>query len=292
MLLRELLLPERIFAPLDAGTLRQAVGSMVTALARQGALLDDGLAEHLLEAGRRAVVPVGERAVLPHQRTDAVQELVLALGVSPRPLDARDVGLAVSPQVVALVLAPPESATLYLQTISTIARLVRRDDLVDALALARSPEDVLHIGDLAEARIQPALTVRDMMGQRSAIPPGTLLRDAVSIMLHQRVKALPVVGEKGEVLGIVSEWDVMKALLPQLPRGDEEAGPTSVQIPASMTVREVMSRSVLCIAEEMGLDEVANLMLNKDVEQFPVVGEGKYVGFLARGDIIRKLFGS
>lgn len=292
MLLRDLLTPDRIFAPLEAATLRQAVAGMVAALVRQGALHDDGLVERLLDAGSRAVVPVGERAVLPHLRTDAVKELVLALGVSPVPLEGRDAGLGVSPQVVALVLAPPESATLYLQTISTIARLVRREELVDALAQARSPEDVLRIGDLSEARIQPALTVRDMMGQRSAIPPGTLLRDAVSIMLHQRVKALPVVGEKGEVLGVVSEWDVMKALLPQLPHDEEESGPRALQIPAAMTVREVMSRSVLCVAEEMGLDEVANLMLNKDVEQFPVVGEGKYVGFLSRGDIIRKLFGS
>jgi CBS domain-containing protein len=41
----------------------------------------------------------------------------------------------------------------------------------------------------------------------------------------------------------------------------------------------------------MGLDEVANLMINKDVEQFPVVSEGKLTGFLSRADIIRKLFG-
>ena len=58
-----------------------------------------------------------------------------------------------------------------------------------------------------------------------------------------------------------------------------------------LCVRDIMTRSVLCIAEDKGLDEAVSLMINKDVEQFPVVGEGKLVGFLSRGDIIRKLFG-
>ncbi len=293
MQLRELLRPDRIFVPLDAPTLREGIALMVAALVREGALRDAGLLEHLLgDARARAVVPVGERAVLPHQRTDAVDELVLALGIAPRPLAAADVGLDTAPQVVALVLAPPDAATLYLQTVSTIARLVRQDEIVDELLRARSPEEVLRVGDLAEVRIQPALTVRDMMGQRPPVPPGAGVRDVVNIMIEQRFKALPVVGDKGEVLGIVTEWDIMRALLPQIPRGDDETLPKPVRIPPDLTVRDVMTRSVLCIAEDMGLDEVANVMLNKDVEQFPVVSEGKLVGFLSRGDIIRKLFGT
>ncbi len=293
MQLRDLLRPEHIFLPLDATTLREAVGIMVAALVRDGTVADRELGERLLSEGRaRAIVPVGEYAVLPHQRTDAVRELVLALGVAPQPLDARETGLGVTPRVVALVLAPPDSATLYLQTVSTIARLVSRESVVDALLHARSPDELLRVGDLAEARIQPALTVRDIMGERPPVPPGAPVRDVVGIMLEQRVKALPVVGDKGEVLGIVTEWDIMRALLPQIPRGEDEAAPRPLRVPPELTVREVMTRSVLCIAEDMGLDEAANLMLNKDVEQFPVVGEGKLVGFLSRADIIRKLFGT
>lgn len=290
MQLRELLLPQRILAPLHGASLREALAEMVAALAAEGVLSAGDLTERLLDGGARAVVPVGARAVLPHLRTSAVGELLLALGVSPRPLEARDLGLTGQPQIVALVLAPPEAATLYLQTMSTVARLLRRDDLVEALTRAASPEEVLRLGDLAEAPVKPELTVRDVMVQRSPVSPGAALRDVVGIMLRQRLKALPVVGDKGEVLGIITEWDVMRALLPRIPRGDDEAAPTPLTIPPELTVREVMTRSVLCVAEDMGLDELANLMLNKDVEQFPVVGEGKLVGFLSRGEILRKLF--
>jgi CBS domain-containing protein len=51
-----------------------------------------------------------------------------------------------------------------------------------------------------------------------------------------------------------------------------------------------MTRSVLCVSEDLGLTEAANLMNSKNVEQLPVTAEGRLTGFLTRGDIIRKLF--
>ena len=61
---------------------------------------------------------------------------------------------------------------------------------------------------------------------------------------------------------------------------------------AKKTVRDVMTRQVMCVGPEQPVAEVAALMSNKDVERVPVVREGRLVGFLTRGDIVRKLIGS
>jgi CBS domain-containing protein len=53
-----------------------------------------------------------------------------------------------------------------------------------------------------------------------------------------------------------------------------------------------MTRQVLCVSPEQPLADVASLMVNKDVDRVPVVGEGRLVGFLTRGDIVRKLLGT
>ena len=58
------------------------------------------------------------------------------------------------------------------------------------------------------------------------------------------------------------------------------------------TVRDIMTRQVLCVAPEQPIAEVASLMLNKDVDRVPVVKDDRLVGFLTRGDIVRKLIGS
>jgi CBS domain-containing protein len=61
---------------------------------------------------------------------------------------------------------------------------------------------------------------------------------------------------------------------------------------ARRSVRDVMTRQVLCVAPEQPLAEAASIMINKDVDRVPVVREGELVGFLTRGDIVRKLIGS
>jgi CBS domain-containing protein len=132
--------------------------------------------------------------------------------------------------------------------------------------------------------------VRDIMNHSfAAVAPDTALRDAIDIMVQRRVRALPVLGTKQEVLGVLTEWDLMRGLLPQAPRAGAETGAAGV--PDRLRVKDIMTRSVLCISEEMGIEETASMMINKDVEQFPVTSEGRLVGFVTRGDIIRKLFG-
>jgi CBS domain-containing protein/mannitol/fructose-specific phosphotransferase system IIA component (Ntr-type) len=291
MQLLELLPREHIVAPLRATRLAAALTELLDRLDEAGAITDaDSLAETLAGPRGRDIVAAGPDVVLPHYRTGAVDELQVALGVAPRGLDAADLGLDVQPRIVALVLAPTDAATLYLQAISALARLLHDPAVLERLLAASSPDEVLAAADLSALRLQPRLTVRDIMIHGvPSVSPSTSVRDAVDLMIRRRIRALPVVGEKQEVLGVISEWDLMRGLLPQIPRAGQESGGSA--IPESLRVKDVMSRSVLCISEELGLEEAANMMINKDVEQFPVTSEGKLTGFLTRGDIIRKLFG-
>jgi CBS domain-containing protein len=96
-------------------------------------------------------------------------------------------------------------------------------------------------------------------------------------------------GDRGQVIGIITEWDVMRTLLPEIPSAESSAGQSAGGRP--VLVKDAMTRSVLCVSEEMPLEEAAHMMINKDVEQFPVVSEGALTGMLSRSDIIRKLFG-
>ena len=62
--------------------------------------------------------------------------------------------------------------------------------------------------------------------------------------------------------------------------------------PGDVAVREVMDRSVLCLADDQTIADAAALMLSKEVDRFPVTRDGALVGFVTRGDIVRKLLGS
>lgn len=288
MRLLDLLPREHVVAPLQATTVADAVRELLAALETAGAIARAApLEQALVGPGAREIVAHAGGAALPHLRAETVKKLILALGAAPQPLQqaARtDAG----PRIVALILAPAQQPSLYLQTLAALAGLFRKESVVDRISEARSADDVLAVPQLASLRIESKLTVRDIMIHNpQSVAPDFTVHDAVDLMVRRRVRALPVVGAKGEVLGIVSESDVMREMLPRLPR----SGATERKTADPLRVRDIMTRSVLCIAEELGLEEAANMMIHKDVDQFPVTNEGKLTGFLTRGDIIRKLFG-
>lgn len=291
MRLGELLPREHIFAPLPGGNLHEALEFMLQRLAQLGQIRDlAGLNAALAVARARDVVCIGPRVALPHYRSDCVDRLTLALGISATPLQADALAPDAAPQVIVLILAPPDATANYLQIVSALARLFHDQALVSQLIDAADAEHVLALTRAAELRVEPKLRVRDIMSQDvPAVAPDMPVRQAVDIIVRKRLRALPVVGEKQEVLGSISERDIMRGLLPRVPRAglETDAGGTPID---NLTVRDVMSRSVMCVSEDLGLEEAAHLMINKDVEQLPVTCEGKLTGYLTRGDLIRKLF--
>ncbi|HEX2093562.1 MAG TPA: CBS domain-containing protein [Longimicrobiaceae bacterium] len=288
-----MLRPEHVLAPLAADTVHGAVAALTRRLEETGAVLDPAKLGVLFSENRiRDIIHVGDRVLLPHLRTDAVPRLVVAIGIPPRPLPLFPRDPAATAQVVVLVLAPPTASGLYLQTVAALARALRHDHVVDRLASARSPEEVLAIPEIGELSIHPRLTVRDVMTPRvHRVSPDTPVRELLELVSTHRLRAVPVVGEEREVLGMVTDRDLLRHLLPAALRPGDAGAHSVDDSRRELRVRDIMSRSVMCVSEDQALAEVASVMVNKDVERLPVVSEGKLTGFLTRGDILRKLFG-
>jgi CBS domain-containing protein len=176
--------------------------------------------------------------------------------------------------------------------VRAFARLLQKDDVVAALLDAPSAEAVVSLPFFSDQEIPEQLLVRDLMTERPRTTTGdTPLRRAAWELIRTGLGALPVVDDEERLLGMLSERELMRHLLASevLSDGPSRHTPTGVQ--SVRTVRDVMTRQVLCVAPDQPVAEVAALMTNKDVERVPVVWEGRLVGFLTRGDIVRKLIG-
>lgn len=133
------------------------------------------------------------------------------------------------------------------------------------------------------------MEVRDVMSQDVvSAGPSTSLREAADTLVRRRLRALPVIDEEGHVLGLVTDKQVMTHFLPALERAGAER-PMADSLLGEDEVRDVMERTVMCVNEDEPLADVIRLMLDKEIERLPVVREGQLVGFLTRGDIIRRL---
>jgi CBS domain-containing protein len=299
--LAELLDPARVVVPLQATTVREATTQLAQALVRSGTVTDPArLSEILKNEWPEDVVMVGGRAFLPHFRTNAVGALALAIGVAPQPIcRANDANRCA--RVVVLIVAPVRAASEYLRAMSTVARTLASDAVLEGLHAARDPADVLALAGLRGAPIPAEVTVRDVMTVGAVtVGPETTLAEAARVMLGRGLRALPVTGAQGEVLGMLTDRHLLTYLLPLTVQQLSTGHPTSARRrttrgapaePPNLPVRDAMDRTVLCLAEDQTIADVAALMSAREVDRFPVTRDGALVGVLTRGDIVRKLLG-
>jgi CBS domain-containing protein len=303
--LGELLDARRVVVPLKARSVRDATRQLAKTLAQSGAVRDEGrLTELLKTEWPEDILHVAGRAFLPHFRTDAASAVAVALGVTPEPI-CLQADPARCARVIVLILAPTAESSSYLRAMSAVATALSGDETLAALLAAKKPEDVLTIPAIAEAPVPPDVTVADVMSTAvTSVGQDASLREASDIMLARRVRAVPVTGANGEVLGELSDGHLLRYLLPQtvsqLSTGQYRAAkrplkgakiPAGVD-PQDLKVKDVMDRSVLCLSEDQTIADVAALMLVKAIDRFPVTRDGALVGFLTRGDIVRKLLGT
>ena len=295
MRLRDFLAPERVIVPLDASSLEEAGAQLLARLAPAHGVIDGAkLRRRVAEARAEDVVAMGDRAFLLHYRTDAVGQLLVAVGVAAAPICRRSPeGADECARVVLVIVAPPRHAARYLQIVGGFARLLRQRDVLDAVLGAADAPAFVELTSFSDYKLPEQLAVRDVMSEQPrTISAESPLKEAARTLVRTGLGALPVVDEDRRVIGMVSEREVIRHLLStQAFTGpDARVAPPSGSTPK--TVRDVMTRQVLCIAPEQPLAEVASLMSNKDVDRVPVVREGQLVGFLTRGDIVRKLIGN
>ncbi len=293
--LADLFVASRVVMPLLAGTVADAAEELRLSLDVSGALSNaDLLRERIEEARSEDIVGLADRAFVLHYRTDAVRDLVVAIGLAPRNvvrvLDDDELQRA---RLVVLVCAPPRQMARHLQVVSALVRVLSNPVSIAAALAVETPAQLLALPQFTGKELPAQLTVRELMSERPrTVGPEAPLRSAVLEMLRAGLGGLPVVDESNRVIGMLSERELLRDLLSHyLPRA---GGVNALQPPAAArrTVRDIMTRQVLCVAPEQPLAEVASLMLNKDVDRVPVVKDDRLVGFLTRGDIVRKLIGS
>jgi CBS domain-containing protein len=297
MRLTELLRPDRVVIPLEQRALSEGIWALIERLAATGVIGEpDALRARIAEGRGEDLVVHSGRAYIAHYRTETAQELGVAIGVSPEPI-ARDVvdgdAREASARLIVVLLAPPRMSGRYLQALGAFSRVLSRPAVVDRILEAHSGEEVLKLQVLQEVELAPQLRVREIMTESPrSTRPDTLLRDAARDLVRSGIGALPVIEADGLLVGMLSERELMRHMLSFTSLGVSVPRPQSAVERARRTVRDVMTRQVLCVSPDQQLAEVASLMTNKDVDQLPVVEEGRLVGFLTRGDIVRKLIGS
>jgi len=128
----------------------------------------------------------------------------------------------------------------------------------------------------------------------ATVTPGASLKDVARILVERDISGVPVVDADGDVLGVVSEADLLAKERAEPPtRGGPLAwlvDPIEVIERRKLGARlagEVMTSPAVTIAPYRNLATAAGIMLDNRVNRLPVVSDGKLVGIVTRADLVR-----
>jgi CBS domain-containing protein len=109
-------------------------------------------------------------------------------------------------------------------------------------------------------------------------------------MSRRRVHHLPVLGDQGDLAGVVTDRDLRADLFLALGRATE-ASPVDVEETLRQRpVHAVMSTPAVTVSPDEPLADAVRLMAERKIGSVPVVDQGRLIGILTDTDIFRLLF--
>jgi CBS domain-containing protein len=131
--------------------------------------------------------------------------------------------------------------------------------------------------------------------------PDTTVGELADILAKNKISGVPVVDDQSRVLGMVTEADIilqdadlhfpfyvqfleMVIYLQSVHKFEER-----VRKSIGSKVSEIMTTEVVSASPQESVREVATLMADRNVNRLPVVDDGRLVGIVTRGDIVRAI---
>jgi CBS domain-containing protein len=132
------------------------------------------------------------------------------------------------------------------------------------------------------------------------VGPHTLVPDVAAMMVEKHISGMPVVTEGGEIIGIVSQSDLLHRVETGTERqssrkwwilnlADADALAREYAKAHGLRAQDVMSRYVISVRDDAELRDVADILDTHRIKRVPVLQSGRLVGIITRGDLVRAL---
>jgi CBS domain-containing protein len=126
-----------------------------------------------------------------------------------------------------------------------------------------------------QTTVRASVTARDIMQKPVlAATPQASLRDVATQLVTNEFSGMPVAASDGRVVGVVTESDIVRALI----EGERLE---------NLTVGEVMTGPPITVDVDTAIEEVMKKLEENRIVRVPVTNQDRLVGIIARRDVIR-----
>ena len=132
------------------------------------------------------------------------------------------------------------------------------------------------------------------------VDENALVLDVLKHFITQRISGLPVVNQANEVVGYVSDGDLLKNIGHHKPimfdaisiaySGvwyDQEGIEDKIKVLLQQKVLTIATHKVITVNSDTEIGDIAEILGQKKIKKVPVLEKGKLVGIISRGDLLR-----
>lgn len=141
---------------------------------------------------------------------------------------------------------------------------------------------------------------KDLMSMDSTVLRGEdSLGTAANLFINKKVSGVPVVDNNDNVIGFISERDILSRLLPRIFQQDEydiinlsNLKPIIERLSPlkDILVKECMTEPVASISGDTLEFDIYEMMLKNKIKRVPVLMNKKLIGIVDQRDLVRSLF--
>ncbi|MDQ7094041.1 CBS domain-containing protein [Desulfosporosinus sp. PR] len=141
-----------------------------------------------------------------------------------------------------------------------------------------------------------------MISQVYKVKRTDTIRSVIKQFIEKRISGLPVVNERNEIVGYVSDGDIMRYIGKHNDRiidsfywvtvinGDDVDFEKRLRELLDLNVMSIASKRVIKVSWDEEIETIASILGKKQIKKLPVERDGVLVGIISRGDVIRHSF--
>lgn len=253
--------------------------------------------DEVLKRENKAASILGPGIAVPHVRLDSVDSIVVGIATSVA-------GIKYGPSVaepiklIILILVPKTAPGAYLQVLSSLAKICQEPGTAENIAKRTSAEEVWRFFDRGGVTLPEHILARDVMDPvEIVLQEDDTLERAIDLFIRHRRCDLPVVDKEGELVGVVTTFELLRVCLPDYILWMEDLSPILNFEPFAEILRkesqtwltEIMTDEYATVAEDAPAIQVAKEITRQRVGRAYVVRGRELVGVVSLEGFLYKI---
>jgi len=241
---------------------------------------------------------VGPGIAMPHARLDAIDKIIVGIATSKKGI-LYDPNRADNPiKLIILTLVPKTAPGAYLQALSSLAKTCQDEATANTVANLATADDVWNFFERGGLSLPDHLRACDIMEPpKIRLYENDTLETAIDLFVRNELNELPVLDKDGDLIGVVSTYELLRVCLPDYVLWMEDLTPILNFEPFVQILRkesktwlaEIMTSEYATIDENAPAIQVAKEITRQRAERAYVVRGKQLVGIVSLAMFLSKI---